>query len=221
MIDRSVDETIHIITVAAEGMESISQPSVFSRLKDIFIAAIAPPTNNLAREVALRQSFIQMADTIHKRLGEALVSLMATEDNLSRMLGVLYNVALHVVGDKGTLDDHVIKEIKTWVWIFVKMGKIGVPRSVMTTATTFYGDAEESRMMISGIISRMRDLRDNIQTFQNTIQDAPMIIGGQMGSILQSNVDMLRSNVYELEESRRSTKRLKRGRRAQRPLFVR
>ncbi|KAH6986292.1 hypothetical protein BKA56DRAFT_580182 [Ilyonectria sp. MPI-CAGE-AT-0026] len=221
VIDRSVDETMRIIARAAEGMESIYQPSVFSRLKDIFIAAIVPSANKLAREVALRQLLLQMADAIDQRLGETLVSLTATEDNLSRMLGVLYNVALHVIGDKGTLDHHIIKETKTWVWVFVKMGKIGVSRSVMTTATTFYRDAEESRMMISGIISRIRDFRDDIRTFQNTIQDAPMIIGGQMGSILQSNVDMLRTNVYELEESRRSTKRLKRGRRAQRPLFVR
>jgi hypothetical protein len=232
VIDQSVDETLRVATWVMDEIESIGQPSVFARLKGNFLAALAPRTeartttsvdffmDHLPVEDRIRQLFIDMIDVIKRQLGKALDQLIDTHKDIHKMQVVLRDVAYHALHGNKKPDADKLKEVSTWKWIFQGYrNKMSAYDDQMKTAASCYSHSEQAMMVLSSVITHLRILNANLKRFRNTLQNASAINGGRLGGVpLELYIDMLRSSIDSLGESRRLTKKVKNEKRHARKL---
>lgn len=226
VIDHCVDETVHTTIWAKNRLLSISEPSMFTKFKDLFVTAhptegytstdVALPRDNLTGEARIRQLFIKMTDMIQQRLSGALEQLVQAQERLHSMQSVFYNVARYAVNDKYVLDAQKMKDKSFWKGIFQEYRlKMSDYEEKMKTAAAFYNHTEEGTQVIRQVLLKMTEIKTGLGVFRNTLQDAPIKTEDPFDGTLQLYLDILSSSIGELEESRRLTKRVKKEKRAQ------
>ena len=214
-IGQIVDKTIVINSWTEEQLRGIEQRdssfrAYFAPINKIVNQVFHLPRPFFSTEAEVREAFFGLTGKVQEDIIKVLAQSQMQRGVLVEMQGILDNIALIALGDRGKLQKGKMSQKSYWKWILRSYKhKMMDFDDKMEMSAAFYANTEQALKVIATTQLKMQQIRGELIVFRDALQEAPLQLENGKSVSLQLYIDILKAGVSNLEKTSKATKLLK------------
>jgi len=161
-------------------------------------------------QTEVRGAFSKLTGSVQTQVTKVLLEAQRERGKLGELKDLLVSIAIAALRDSKILEKERLKEKSYWKWILRShREKISDFDVRVEMCASFYRYTEEALNVVELTHTKLQELMGQLTVFRDGLQNVGLSLehGGEVSP--QLSINMLKTSVERLEETRKSTKLLK------------